>query len=158
MFKYITDNIVNNFSWIIDKSFLEMRYMMTLTRFDKAKLIAKFCKIKDRDKEGRIKSVLVPGSDAKRYRVILRRERGHLTTECLLITGGGCLACAGNTRTVCYHSIAALLVVAVEKETKMSICKNEASARKLENLGGKAYEILSRQGGNPIWIVLTKEK
>jgi hypothetical protein len=127
--------------------------MATLTAIQKAQFIAKsgFCKIESRDRNGMVKTVLVPGSDAKTYRVIIRRFQGHVTTECQLVTAVGEINCKGNHTSVCYHSLAAIAVAAHDAKKTVGFHSNEINSRKA---GGKVFSLISHQSGKVMWINL----
>jgi len=133
---------------------------MDKTREEKARLIAQLglIGVLQTDKNGQPNVLRVPGSGGKMYQVIIRK-RGTLSTECNLDVGAaGFTKCQGNIRTVCYHSLAALVFVAKKSGKTIKICKDRVDAEKLSNLGGKAYEVKSWQGGHSMWIVVEDEK
>ena len=129
--------------------------MKANNRIDKARFLADngFVKVQDRDSVGRIKSVLVPGSDAKTYEVIVRRLN-KITTECILDTGSGGLPCKGNRSKPCYHSIAALIINANEADKDVSFCNDWSVANKTKNFGGNIYTVYSRKGSVPMYMVV----
>ena len=125
--------------------------MATQTNIQKAQFIAKsgFCKPESRDCDNRVKTVLVPGSDAKSYRVIIRRFSGHVTTECQLITSIGTINCQGNHSHICYHSLAAIVIAVRDAGKTVHFHSSEVNARKS---GGKIIPLISHQSGKIIWI------
>ena len=107
-------------------------------RFEVAKFVAKsgLAHVTSRDYVGMVKTVIVPGSEAKQYNVILRRGLGYIAAECQLLTGGGAIPCEGGRETLCRHSIAAIIVAALDKGKVVSFAKDEKAANKLMNFGG----------------------
>jgi len=127
---------------------------MLKERTTKARAAARFGHVLSRDKEGRVKTVLLPGTDGKQYQVILRR-RGGLSTECRLDTGHGHLACAGNSNGhVCYHSLAAVTLASRDAGLTARFCGTEKAAKRLKRLGGTLISLNSRQGTGRLWIVV----
>lgn len=111
-------------------------------RSRKARAAALFAKVLTRDKQGRIVKVLLPGSEAKQYEVILRRN-GHLSGECNLIIGVGLKPCSGNQHAVCYHVLAAILIAARADEKQVSFCECQADAERLAHTGQSVYCVAS---------------
>jgi hypothetical protein len=127
-----------------------------MNRIEKARSIvnAGLVGVLQRDNEGRPQVLRVPGSEGKSYQVIIRRK-DFLSCECSMETGNlGYTPCEGNKKTVCYHSIAALLASAGERI--VVVCTDRVTAKKVSNLGGKVHEVKSWNGGRPIWIVVKK--
>ena len=110
-----------------------------------------FAKVLTRDTEKHVKSVLVPGSECKTYLVILRRD-GTLSTECLLRTPVGDIPCQGNSKTLCYHSRAALRVAAGVR--RIHFCELWTDAERLSHTGGKVAKVTSRQSSKEVWMVV----
>lgn len=77
-----------------------------------AKALASLSKIQTRDKHGRVHTVIVPGSNATRNHVIIRRFNGGIIScECRKeVSGNNYVPCNGNLSGVCRHSIAAIMV------------------------------------------------
>ena len=126
---------------------------MLSERTTHARAAARFGKVLSRDRDGRVKTVLLPGTDGKQYQVILRR-RGGLSTECRLDTGHGHLACAGNSNGhVCYHSIAAVQVASKDAGLSARFCATEKAATRLARLGGIKVSLNSHQGAGRLWVV-----
>lgn len=125
-------------------------------RVEKAKFAAQFAAVIDRDSKDRPKVLLVPGTEAKRYRVIIRRFAGLVTTECHLEAGGiGHQECKGNSNgSICYHSLQAIVASVAEAGKDVYFCANEQDARKLANLGGSVIRLHSHQGKGEMWMVV----
>ncbi len=104
-----------------------------------------------RDKQGLIKTVRVHGT-AETYKVIVRRENGHITAECLCETPIGYVDCVGNTHGICYHSIAALRKAAREVTRLLRLSeKGKPAIMRLARCGGKVVALQSRQSKKVIW-------
>ena len=126
---------------------------MLKDRAMKARASARFGKVTSRDRDGRVKVVLLPGTDGKQYQVILRRGAA-LTTECRLDTGHGHLDCKGNSNGhVCYHSIAAVALASRDAGLNARFCATERAAKRLARLGGTLVSLNSRQGTGRLWVV-----
>lgn len=108
---------------------------MATNRFDNQKSEARaaslFAKIVDDN--GKTAVVTVPGHDSKTYKVILRRDGGTMTAECLLQTSIGDKPCASGDH-LCYHSIAAMIKLAAVGKVALSFTKNVDSARRLAHI------------------------
>lgn len=133
-------------------------------RFAKARNLAAMDAVKSlrHDKSGRIINALVPGSQAKTYEVIARREgRNYIETECLLQTGAGHQDCKGGWSAVCYHALAVLLTSANQNGLDAAICPTLASARANANrrkpIGGSVHKVQSKHAPqNPLWLVVNR--
>lgn len=128
--------------------------MSVTDRTTKARAAALFGKIAERDGEGRVKVVLVPGSEAKVYQVIIRRNNNLMTCECNCQTSLGNVPCQGNDKTVCYHSMAALILSGGEVE--LSFCNSKTDALRLTNLGRKVTPVYAHKGEGCIYISTCK--
>lgn len=102
-----------------------------------AKNVVEFSKVMSRDANGRVKTVLVPGHDAKQYYVILHRNGGIMEVECALQTPNGPIGCPGNKGGVCYHSLAAVAKAAQENHSQVAFLTTKRDARNVANLHGK---------------------
>lgn len=116
-----------------------------------------------RNAEGMPTVLLSPGSNGKRYQIIIRRfsKLNKVTLECRLETGAGYLGCPGNGRrkvrqqeTICYHARAALDFAVEEKGLKAFWSQSEEKANKLANLGGKVFIVRSHQNSAIAWVVV----
>ena len=126
---------------------------MLKERTTRARAAARFGKVTSRDRDGRVKVVLLPGTNGKQYQVILRRE-GTLSTECRLDTGHGHLGCKGNSNGhVCYHSIAAVALASQDAGLSARLCSTETAAKRLARLGGTLVSLNSCQGIGRLWVV-----
>lgn len=125
-------------------------------RVKRARQIANYAQITQRDKAGRVRTVILPGHSARRYQVILRREPAGLTTECRLdLDGRGYHECPGNSRAVCYHSIAAAIVAAADQGRLVAIAADRQAAERTCRLhvGGLVTPLVSRQSGAVLYAV-----
>jgi len=105
--------------------------MKTLNeRVLEAKMIARLGKIMSRDAKGRVKSVMLPGSEATMNRVILRRTFNGLLVECHKICGRmGHKDCLGNCSGVCRHAIAAIIAALEDMGYVAKFRRNEEQAK-----------------------------
>ena len=131
------------------------------TRLSKRVEIAKsalpFVGIVERDKAGRPKVLLVPGSEGKRYQVILRRFPNGISAECRCETGIGHIPCKGNSlnETVCRHALTAISKSVSLVGMRVSFCQNEQDAKRLSHVThGKVYPIVSFQSKGKVWGVV----
>lgn len=135
---------------------------MLKERVEEARAAARFALIQKRDAQGRPSVVLVPGHQAARYQVILRRKGNHgelLTAECRKEAGAvGYIPCQGNSNgTVCYHTMAAVIAAAGDSGYAVKFSDGPEAAIKLKNFGGHSYVLRSVQGINGfLWITAYK--
>ena len=124
-------------------------------RVNEARALAKFAKIV-RD-TGKAFEVILPGHEAKEYRVILKWAKTGkdyvMTAECGLNTSRGHINCKGNSMNVCYHVMAAVIAVANSHKAKVSFATDENDAMRLVNMKNNANRLVSRQSLEYIWIV-----
>ena len=134
--------------------------MSQISRFDKARNLVALDAVKSirQDASGRILNAFVPGSHAKTYEVIIRREgRNYIETECLLQTGAGSQDCKGGFSAVCYHALAVLLTSARDNGLDAAICQTLQDAERRKNLSGKVYTLKSKYApDNPLWLVVNQ--
>ncbi len=135
-------------------------HMPQFNRFTKARALVQLNAVKTlrTDRSNRIINALVPGSNAKTYEVIARREgRNYIETECLLQTGAGHLDCKGGLSSVCYHAIAVLLTSARDNGLDAAICPTEQIANRRKRINGNVYMLRSKHApGNPLWLVCNR--
>lgn len=121
---------------------------------------ASFMKVLDREADGRIRTILVPGHHLKRYRVILRRKPGVLIGECALELGEnlGYRTCDGNSYGhLCYHFLAAAQVAARDQGYALRFCETKEDAERLNRTHiGKIIMLRAWLGGGIGWAVMTK--
>lgn len=127
-------------------------------RVEKAKAAARFAVVINRDSKERVRNICVPGTDGKRRMVILKRHRvrgdsvtrwGISTTCNAVVERGnviGYVACPGNTyTTVCYSSIAAIVVALDQAGYDVAFCATARDAVRLSRFGGDVVKVWSRQ-------------
>ena len=128
-------------------------------RAEKASAIvyAGLTRVQGYTQDRKIKTVLVPGSDAKRYQVILRRPKnGIITTECRVeASSNGYVDCKGNSNgSLCYHSLAAIETAAREAHRRVAFCSTYQAAKKVAQLhSGKIGYLDSHQGHGTLVLV-----
>lgn len=136
---------------------------MLKDRVIKARHAAPFASVLSTDKDGNVKTAIVPGSDGKRYHVILRRFGGVWSGECRLDCGpAGHIPCKGNAHEYsCYHTITAVIVAAEEAGYHVQFTDAEPKARLLERLGFHAYKLQpwnnGRLVGETVWTLIRKK-
>ena len=141
----------------------DMIKQSVLKRKPKSDVARTFIGVLDRDNKGRGKVVLVPGSWAKRYHVILRRFTGRITVECRLSNRLGYIVCPGNSRrgekgTICYHSRAAVDFAVGEAGMRAYWCQSKEDQLKVQQMvGGLCVEVVSHQNGARAYVVVAEE-
>lgn len=132
--------------------------MTTLSeRVNKARAASLFCKAIAWDGENRPTKIITPGSDAKQYEVIIRRN-GCITTQCRCCSNNCLPACKGNESSVCYHSLAALLLAAESRDRTVSFCATEDDANQLARLGGIVTFVTNHANTAKLWMVVQETK
>ena len=134
---------------------------MLKERVEEARAAVRFALIQKRDAQGRPSVVLVPGHQAARYQVILRRKGSHgelMTAECRKEAGPvGYIPCQGNVNsTVCYHAMAAVVAAAGDSGYVVKFSDKPVTAIKLKNFGGQAYVLRSEQGIGGLYVTVYK--
>lgn len=111
------------------------------------------------------KTISVPGTDSKRYDVILRKRTGkptYLEAECLLDVPGQ-MSCPGNQNSLCYHSMAAAIYLMEQNGFQVSVAHSKEDSRLLfrifkgKGLDVRGIELRSRDSQRSVWLVLRKE-
>jgi hypothetical protein len=102
----------------------------------------KFAKILSFDKDGKVKTVCLPGSDGKRYYVILRRD-GGLSSELNLDTGLGLIKPPYAHIYVTYHSMAAVALAAQQQNMVVKWCANQDDAQRLSRIEGVPFKLVN---------------
>lgn len=137
---------------------------MLKDRVTKARHAVSFAKVMSTDKDGNVKTIIVPGSDGKRYHVILRRFGGVWSGKCRLeVHGNNHVPCKGNSNGYsCYHTITAVIVAAEQSGYRVQFTDAEPKARLLERLGFHAYKLQpwnnGRLEGETVWVLTKKKK
>ena len=109
-------------------------------RIQKAKAAMLFAKVSQYDTEGKVKSVLLPGSEGRQYQVIIRRRNGQMSTELLLIVNNSQLKPTYGAQ-ITYHQMSAVMLSAKEQGYTVTWTANRLDAVKLSNLGGTVFHI-----------------
>lgn len=122
-------------------------------RIAEAKAAAKFTQIVKRDASNRPVLLDVPGHSGRRYTVIIRRQKGIISTECLHSLQGQAY-CKGGLQTICYHGFAAIIAMATEAGKQVVFFEDEKEARKYGNFGGTAVPIKSYSNNKLFWMVV----
>ena len=138
--------------------------MSLIERKPKSDAATLFVQALTRDKYGRPTTVIVPGTQGKRYHVIIRRfDNALITVECRLIAGRcGFLGCPGNgprkgKETICYHSRAAVNFALKEVKMTGSWCESLSDAKRLSHLGGVIFKVKSHQNRTGVAYLVVKE-
>lgn len=128
-------------------------------RVEKAKAALNFSKINQYDTDGKVKSVIVPGSEGKQYQVIIRRNRGVMSTELLLVVNNQTVKPA-YCKTLTYHSLTAVMIAAKEQGYEVVWTANREDAVRLSRIGGTVFHIYNYDNPQELmWGVLkAKEK
>lgn len=131
------------------------------------KSVVQLVGVVQKDAKGRPTVLLVPGSQGKRYQVILRRVSVDLMTcECRLEAGKiGHIGCLGNSHrgqnrrdVLCKHSQWAVQFAIEEAGMEQAWCEEYEDALKLNQIKkGKIIEVASRQGHGRMWVVVNKK-
>ena len=109
-------------------------------RVAKAKAAMHFSKVMQCDADGKPKVFIVPGSEAKQYQVILRRNNGKMSVEVNLLIGNN-----GTkplyTPTISYHGMCAVMLAAQEAGYAVTWCANVEDAKRLSNINGSLISV-----------------
>ena len=131
-----------------------------MNNIDKAQQIVELnlCHVLSRTTDGKIKTVLVPGSQGKQYMVILKRHPGGIVCECILQGGnmGNVSQCPSGTR-MCYHSIAAVMMSLMETKQWFRIFKNDDLRVYFQRLNKPVFTVRKKvQGAIPVNFVISQ--
>ncbi|MFA5166570.1 MAG: hypothetical protein WC449_04755 [Candidatus Paceibacterota bacterium] len=128
-------------------------------RVEKAKAAINFAKVSQYDTDGKVKSVLVPGSEGKQYQVIIRRSRGVMSTELLLVVNNQTVK-PTYAKNITYHSLTAVMIAAKEQGYNVTWTVNREDAVRLSRIGGTVFHIYNFDNPQELmWGVMrTKEK
>jgi len=130
-----------------------------LDQLSRARMIVALDHIKVTGVSGdKIRSAIVPGTEAKQYEVILSRQGPVILTECnLMLNGNNKTRCQGD-KWICYHAIAAVIASAKENGFVVKYCKDYQSAQKIVRMGGKVYKVRAKNNRNKThYLVVNKE-
>ena len=125
-------------------------------RVEKAKAAMLFAKVSQYNTEGKVKSVLLPGSEGRQYQVIIRRKAGQMSTELLLIANNSQIKPTYGAQ-ITYHQMSAVMLSAKEQGYNVTWTANRLDAVKLSNLGGTVFHISNFDNPtNMMWGVMKK--
>ena len=108
-------------------------------RVEKAKAAMLFAKVLHYDSDGRVISILLPGTQGKNYHVIIRRRPASV--ELNLETAMGFVKPYYAHHYITYHAMAAMMVAAREQGYKIQWCASGEDARRLSNIDGIPFRI-----------------
>ena len=130
--------------------------------------------------QNKLHTAIVPGSNAKQYHVIIRRNEGTISAECRLQTSyNNHWNCQGNgprqkqiSETICYHSRAAIdyacehtfvkidnQIITKKSGYKLSWCTSHDDAKRLNKIyNGRILKIKSHQNRGGIAYVIYHKK
>lgn len=128
-------------------------------RYAKAYAASLFAAEIERDERQSV--LIVPGTLAQQYRVRITRLVGSPEVVCDCNHADNGLPCSGMGKTVCYHSIAAVIYLAISRKDKKQsayVCDSEEKADRLVRLGGQKIKLSGLiTNTRPVWVVV-KEK
>lgn len=123
-------------------------------RVVEAKFMAPLGKITARDKHNRVRAVVMPGSEGKQYRIIIRRfDAAVISCECSLLTNIGDQTCQGNIHGVCRHSIAAIIKAMADQGYTPRFRKSLDQIKQFAHTQ-RAIAMTNADTGNPIIFTL----
>lgn len=98
------------------------------------------------DRNGLPTRLIVPGSEGKRYDVILRWDAQRSTVEAECRGDVDSHDCPGNGVSVCKHALSAVMRVLSDRGNRLSMCSGPAAAKNLSHIGhGRVIRVYSRQ-------------
>lgn len=128
-------------------------------RVEKAKAAMLFAKVNQYDADGKVKSVIVPGSNGKQYQIIIRRNHGIMSTELLLVVNKQTVKPEFGAQ-ITYHQLTAVMVSANEAGYTVNWTANREDAVRLSRISGKVFHIYNFDNPTSVmWGVMkAKEK
>lgn len=135
------------------------------SRIKIARTLVPFAIITQRNRQGQITGIEVPGRDGKRYSVYLKRTNIGFECQCYLNTGAGEIDCKGSGSSVCYHQIVAIILAAKDAGMEVSVAHTKESAKKINHIKkGKLVGLVSKQSFRDkgtfvrgIWLIISKD-
>lgn len=129
-------------------------------RVVEARAAAKFGVI---SKTGATSDVTVPGHDGKRMKVLIRKEfvdgKHLLSGECRVCQTYGYAGCPGNYNGVCYHTIAAVVLLADAQGYDVSFTDSSSAVESTRKFGGTVTGVFSWQNrSRPMIYAIYKER
>lgn len=126
------------------------------SRVEKARAAIHFVKVTQYDRDGRVKVVIVPGSQSRQYQVILRRDE-KFSSEVNLLVNGQIVAPEWKALHISYHTMAAVEIAASENGYKVTWFASEGDARRYARFGGQVCKIHNFNNPNVYeWFVINK--
>ena len=126
-------------------------------RVAKAKAAMHFAQVTQYDANGKIRSVILPGSNGKTYQVIVRRN-GCFSTELLMLVNGHQRK-PRYAAQITYHQLTVAMLAAQEAGFKVTWTSNEQDSKNLSNLGGTVFCIKNHDNPNSVMFgIMKKEK
>jgi hypothetical protein len=125
-------------------------------RVREARAAAKFGVIA---KTGATSDVTVPGHDGKRMNVLIRKEYvdgAHLLSgECRVCQTYGYQDCKGNYNGICYHTIAAVILLADAQGYDVAFTDSVKAVESTRKFGGTVTGVFSWQNKSvpKIWVI-----
>jgi hypothetical protein len=129
-------------------------------RVREARAAAKFGVIA---KTGATSDITVPGHDGKRMNVLIRKEfvdgKHLLSGECRVCQQYGYKDCRGNHNGVCYHVIAAVILMADAKGFDVAFTNSTKTVESTRRFGGTVTGVFSWQNRSvPMIYAIYKER
>jgi hypothetical protein len=112
-------------------------------RVAKANAAVRFAKVLNFDAKGYVKAVVLPGSDGKRYHVILRRTPHYISAELNVDTGHGLTQPPYPPLYVTYHMMAAVQIAADAQNHRVKWCANAEDAMRLARIEGMPFRLVN---------------
>ena len=128
-------------------------------RVNKAKATLSFISVCQRNVKGQPVAFYVPGSQAKLYHVILKRDGGSLVSELHVVVGENIVKTHFGYHTLTYHSMAAVMFAARESGYRVQWCSCERDATNITNLGGAKFRLRNFDNdANEMWGVYFNDR
>jgi len=135
------------------------------TRHSKAYAASIFAGVVAHDPSGRPLSFVIPGTSGNQYFVTITRKANSIVQcACHLMmrdVDNTLQDCQGNGKTVCYHSIAAILHSLELQNMVGYVCESIDDAQRLIRLSAKTSKMITLEShpeAKKIFIVVDKKK
>jgi len=128
-----------------------------LSNLELARSAAEFVCIMQRDPLQRPTVILVPGHDAKRYRVILRWNKTSVSAECAIDAGLGFIPCPSGDK-MCYHRRAALIAAFKDRGWVVHFGQSKDSLARLKRIGGNLIAFYPWKSERVNWVLARRIK
>lgn len=130
-------------------------------RVARANAAQMFASVQSYDKQDKVKTVVLPGTDGKQYLVIIRRKivnkKRTITTELFLLVDNQ-LVKTNYSRQITYHTMATIQIAADEQGYKVTWTANKQDAKNLSNLGGTVFKVTAFDNPTSVMWGVMKEK